>query len=56
MTSQVQRSAACGSRSRGRVQLWHAELTSLLTEARGERDADFLARATPAGDGIAEDQ
>ncbi|MFH8609944.1 TetR/AcrR family transcriptional regulator [Streptomyces sp. NPDC018029] len=25
--------------------LWHAELTALLTEARGEQDADFLAHA-----------
>ncbi|QQC92987.1 TetR/AcrR family transcriptional regulator [Streptomyces alfalfae] len=26
-------------------ELWHAELTALLTEARGERDAAFLAHA-----------
>ncbi|WP_162290761.1 TetR/AcrR family transcriptional regulator [Streptomyces luteocolor] len=25
--------------------LWHAELTALLTEARGERNAEFLAHA-----------
>jgi AcrR family transcriptional regulator len=39
-------SAGSGSPYRNETYaLWHAELTALLTEARGERDADFLAHA-----------